>query len=166
MECDRDDVARLRNQGSRINHLVPGVFVVVVERERVVRTCSRSDGDWIRRHRRGAVAGRFETHLAAINGRVVVGDERLVRVVRVWGQAGEVGRESIARAGACNLRVGAARGGLPLEALSRDGHVVGIRDGGVQRGGGLRDSVSSCGGYSRIGEDGAVAVRGEGCKRV
>ena len=52
----------------------------------------------------------------------------------------------------CHRLVGAASGSLPFEALSRDGHVVGVRDGTIQGSGGLRDSRCSIGGHSRIGD--------------
>ena len=88
----------------------------------------------------GGVLGQGgEGHLIAIDGVAVEGDECLVGVARVRRQVREVGGEGVARTGARNLRVGAARGGLPLEALRGDGHIVGVGDGGAQGRGGLSD---------------------------
>ncbi len=93
---------------------------------------------------------RREGHLAAINRRTVESDERLVSVARARIQVAQVGREGVAGTRARNLRVGAARRGSPLEALRRNGHVIRIRNGGVQRGRGLRNRISGVGGHRRI----------------
>ena len=101
----------------------------------------------------GGIDLRREGHLFTVNSRAVVGDERLVGVAGVVRQTGEVSREGVARAGAGDLRVSAACSGLPLETLRRDGHVVRIRDGGVQRGRRDANSRGSSSGNRRVGDN-------------
>ena len=96
------------------------------------------------------VRQRGEGHFITVNSSTVEGDECLVGVTRVGGQAGEVVGEVVARHR--HRLIGAASGSLPFEALGRDGHVVRIGDGTVQGGGGLSDSGCSCGSHRRIGD--------------
>ena len=94
-----------------------------------------------------------EGHLVAVHGVAVEGDERPEGVVRLSGQVGEVAAVGVAAARNREGRHVAGADGRQLETALRDGHIVGVRDGGVQRGRGLADTRGGKGGYRRIRED-------------
>ena len=98
-----------------------------------------------------------EVDIIAISFDIVHGDKCFVSVVGVGGQTREVVRHSSSDTGQGNNSIVGIADGFPFETAGGDGYTAGVGDGCIQRSGGLCDTGSSVGGYSRIGNNRSTA---------